>query len=141
MSHFKLPLGRCRYTGGVSAPGCRSYTVACRAAVGHLADSIGLCRLKDWMGFIPNEWGSGSGAWLGLGCMNPLSPKSYEYPSVMRTGFHDSAAILQPLKNFRRRLKKREWAPDMGTKPLKALRGYRATNWGSTCPNRGSKAF
>ena len=32
MSHFKLPLGMCCGAGG-----CRSYTVACRAAVGHLA--------------------------------------------------------------------------------------------------------
>ena len=31
VSHFKLSLGRCRSTGG-----CRSYTVACRATVGHL---------------------------------------------------------------------------------------------------------
>ena len=28
-------------------------------------------------------------------------------------------------------LKKREGVPDMGTKPLKALRGYRASNRGS----------
>ena len=31
VSHFKLPLGRCRGTGE-----CCSYSVACRAAVGHL---------------------------------------------------------------------------------------------------------
>ena len=31
VSHFQLPLGRCHGTGG-----CRSYTVACRAAVGRL---------------------------------------------------------------------------------------------------------
>ena len=35
MSHFKLPLGKCRGTGGVSQP--HWHTVACRAAVGHLA--------------------------------------------------------------------------------------------------------
>ena len=35
VSHFKLPLGRCRGTGG-----CHSYTVACRAAVGHLARKL-----------------------------------------------------------------------------------------------------
>ena len=31
--HFKLLLGRCRGAGG-----CRSYTVTCRAAVGHLEE-------------------------------------------------------------------------------------------------------
>ena len=30
-----------------------------------------------------------------------------------------------------RHLKKREGVPEMGTKPLKALRGYRASNRGS----------
>ena len=33
-------------------------------------------------------------------------------------------------------LKKREGVPEMGTKPLKALRGYRASNRGS---NRGAR--
>ena len=41
---------------------------------------------------------------------------------------------LKPIKLFF--LKKREGVPEMGTKPLKALRGYRASNRGS---NRGSK--
>ena len=34
VSRFKLSLGRCRGTGG-----CRNYTVACRAAVGHLENT------------------------------------------------------------------------------------------------------
>ena len=36
-------------------------------------------------------------------------------------------------------VKKREGVPEMGTKPLKALRGYRASNRGSRGSNRGSK--
>ena len=36
MSHFKLPHGRCRGTAG-----CRSYTVACPVAEGHLAQNAG----------------------------------------------------------------------------------------------------
>ena len=35
-------------------------------------------------------------------------------------------------------LKKREGVPEMGTKPLKALRGYRASNRGSNRGSRGS---
>ena len=38
-------------------------------------------------------------------------------------------------------LKKREGAPEMGTKPLKALRGYRASNRGSKNSNRSSKGL
>ena len=37
-----------------------------------------------------------------------------------------------------RGLKKREGVPEMGTKPLKALRGYRASNRGSNRGSRGS---
>ena len=36
------------------------------------------------------------------------------------------------------KLKKREGVPEMGTKPLKALRGYRASNRGSNRGSRGS---
>ena len=35
-------------------------------------------------------------------------------------------------------LKKREGVPEMGTKPLKALRGYRASSRGSSRGSRGS---
>ena len=35
-------------------------------------------------------------------------------------------------------LKKREGVPEVGTKPLKALRGYRASNRGSNRGSRGS---
>ena len=37
-----------------------------------------------------------------------------------------------------RKLKKREGVPEMGTKPLKALRGYWASNRGSNRGSRGS---
>ena len=37
----------------------------------------------------------------------------------------------QMQKSQGRKLKKREGVPEMGTKPLKALRGYRASNRGS----------
>ena len=35
-------------------------------------------------------------------------------------------------------LKKRQGVPEMGTKPLRALRGYRASNRGSNRGSRGS---
>ena len=41
-------------------------------------------------------------------------------------------------KERKRVLKKREGVPEMGTKPLKALRGYRASNRGSNRGSRGS---
>ena len=50
---------------------------------------------------------------------------------VEQDAFWDSPALV-------RKLKKREGVPEMGTKPLKALRGYRASNRGS---NRGSGAL
>ena len=40
--------------------------------------------------------------------------------------------------NLVSKLKKREGVPEMGTKPLKALRGYRASNRGSNRGSRGS---
>ena len=40
--------------------------------------------------------------------------------------------------NWKLPLKKREGVPEVGTKPLKALRGYRASNRGSNRGSRGS---
>ena len=41
-------------------------------------------------------------------------------------------------ESSKKKLKKREGVPEMGTKSLKALRGYRASNRGSNRGSRGS---
>ena len=47
VSHFKLPLGRCRGTGG-----CRNYAVACRAAMGHLPFTLEFLQINSPPGFF-----------------------------------------------------------------------------------------
>ena len=51
-------------------------------------------------------------------------------------GFHQFWTVIFVGKEAY--LKKREGVPEMGTKPLKALRGYRASNRGSNGGSRGS---
>ena len=46
-----------------------------------------------------------------------------------------------PIVKGKEKLKKREGVPEMATKPLKALRGYLASNRGSKNSNRGFKGL
>ena len=68
--------------------------------------------------------------WLGLSFVpSSLSPLKRPGKTCKTTALRNKAEYS---------LKKREGVPEVGTKPLKALRGYRASNRGS---NRGSKGL